>query len=181
MVQGNGDQEKDSLANTFMKISADKGNIYAKDAAFQNYSEKVYEVLNKIVEFISVNLQAEYNRISCSSLSQINTCEIGKNIKDMIEKQLMRAIYLIEKERQTHPQVEEFIPNMLKDIYLKLLESDKTNKITEEIFEMNLFHDFGVISDHLRNLDTHDIDYLFKYLSLLNLQRRISRREIIKK
>lgn len=181
MVQGNGDQEHESLAKTFMKISADKGNRYAKDIALQNYSGKIYEVLDNIVEFLSVNLQAEYNRISSSPLSQLSTYEIGKNIKDVIEKQFERAIYLIEKEREKHPEVEEFIPNMLKNIYLKLLENDTTKRIAEEAFDMNLLCDFGPITDRLRSLDVHNVDYLFKYLSLLNIQRRISRREVLNK
>jgi len=171
---------KNSLDKLFLKISAEKGNKYAKDVALQNLLDKVKEVLNEILEFISINLQAEYNRISSSPLGQISTEQIGKNIKEMTEKQFEKVMYLIEKQKVACSDIDDCIPNLLKELYSKLHETEKIKKTAEELFEMNLFHDFVTITDRIRHLDTQNIDRIFKYLSLLHLQRRISRRDILK-
>ena len=169
------------LSTRFMNISAEKGNKYAKDINLSNRIEKIMEILNNLVEFISINLQAEFNRISSSHLGQLNTKEIGKNIREIIEKQLEKIIFLIQKERGTYPQIEQYIPNKLKKLYSKLLKDEKTKIIVEEVFEMNLFHDFGQITVRLNNLDVATIDLILRYLTIINIIRRISRREILKR
>ncbi len=169
------------LSTRFMNISAEKGNKYAKDINLSNRTEKIKEFLNNILELISFNLQAEFNRISSSQLGQFNTKEIGKNIREIIEKQLEKMIFLIEKERGTYPQIEEYIPNKLKKLYFELIKDEKIKIIVEELFEMNLFHDFGQITDRLNNLDVATIDLILRYLTIINIIRRISRREILKR
>ncbi len=163
------------LSDIFLKISADKGSKYAKDVATKEVEEK----LNKITDFISITLQAEFNRISTSSLGKINTYEIGKNIKNLIEEEINRAISLIEKGKSLNPNFEEYVTKVLKQLYLKINEDENTEKILVDVFEKNLFHDFGQITNHLSNLNLNIVDRLLKYLVLLNIQRRMNRREFI--
>ncbi|MFX1259938.1 MAG: hypothetical protein ACFFAN_18975 [Promethearchaeota archaeon] len=167
------------LANIFLKISAEKGNKFAKDASIKNHNLKIKDFLNNIFEFISINLQAECNRISSSPLAQLNTIKVGKSIKNMVEEQINRAIFIIEREKRTHPNLNNFVQNMISQINSKILENEKATQVYKKIFEMNLFHDFGRIVGHFRNLNVKIADLLFKYLILLNVQRRIARRAIL--
>ena len=167
------------LDELFMKISAEKGSLYADNARKNNRIEKIKEYIKKIVEFISVNLQAEFNRISCSSLGQINTQNIGNSLKKIIEEHIKKAIFLIEKERTTHPNISNVIPDMLIQLNSKINEDQKTKQILKDVFDLNLFHDFGNIIEFFCDLDVQLVDRLLRYLVVLNIHRRISRREIL--
>ena len=171
----------DELSNIFMKISAKKGSKYADQAIQNQKAEKIKEYLLRIIEFLSVNLQAEYNRIiSCSALGQLSTQDIGNNLKDIIEEHIDKAIYLIEKERDSDPEkIGNIVPNILIQLNTKINEKENTKKALIRIFELNLLHDFGNIVDSLCEFDVHNVDLLLRYLVVLNIQRRMSRRQFL--
>ncbi len=167
------------ISRIFMEISSKKGNKNADDAILNEKNEQIKSFLNKYIEFLSINLQAEFNRISCSPLGQLKTNEIGSKIKDIIEEHISRVIFLIEREESSISFVKEYFSVNLNKFYNKIVENDKAEKVLKEIFEMNLLHDFVQIVDRLCNFEIHTIDSFLKYLILLNIHRRLSRRGII--
>ena len=167
------------ISRIFMEISSKKGNKNADDAILKEKNEQINSFLNKYIEFLSINLQAEFNRINCSPLGQLKTNEIGSKIKDIIEEHISRVIFLIEREESSISFVKEYFSVNLRRYYTKIVENDKAVKVLKEIFEMNLLHDFGQIVDRLCNFEIHTIDSFLKYLILLNIHRRLSRRGII--
>lgn len=167
------------ISRIFLEISSKKGNKIADSAILNNRNEKIASFLNKYLEFISVNLQAEFNRISCSALGQIKTNDIGTKIKDIIEEHIARVIYLTEKEQSSAAFFKEYFSSNLQKYYNRIIEKNNSKSILEEIFEMNLLHDFEQIVNRLCNQEVEVIDSFLKYLTLLNIQRRLSRRGII--
>jgi len=167
------------ISRIFMEISSKKGNKNADDAILNEKNEQIKSFLNKYIEFLSINLQAEFNRISCSPLGQLKTNEIGSKIKNIIEEHISRVIFLIEREESSISFVKEYFSVNLNKFYNKIVENDKAEKVLKEIFEMNLLHDFVQIVDRLCNFEIHTIDSFLKYLILLNIHRRLSRRGII--
>ena len=135
--------------------------------------------LNKYIEFLSVNLQAEFNRISCSPLGKLKTNEIGTKIKDIIEEHIARVIFLVERENESLPFVKEYFSQNLRKFYEKINTEYKAEKALQEIFEMNLIHDFGQIVDRLCQFELQTIDLFLKYLILINLHRRLQRRNLL--
>ena len=171
----------DEFSNLFLKISAKKGGKFAARAVQNERYVKIQNYFNKKVEYISVNLQAEFSRIvSCSALGQLSTHDIGNNIKNIIEEHIEKAIFLIEKERESDPGlISSIIPDMLIKLNTKINESENTKNILPFVFELNLLHDFGNIVDKLCDFDTYNVDLLLRYLVVLHIQRRLSRREIM--
>jgi len=171
----------DEFSNLFLKISAKKGSKFAETAIQNERYVKIQNYLNRIVEFISVNLQAEFSRIvSCSALGQLSTHDIGNNIKDIIEEHIGKAIFLIEKEQESHPGlINNLIPDMLIKLNTKINENENTKDVLNQIFELNLFHDFGNLTSKLCDFDTKGVDLLLRYLVVLHIQRRLTRREIM--
>jgi len=167
------------ISRIFLEISSKKGNVIADEAMLKDKNEKIELFLNKYIEFLSVNLQAEFSRISCSPLGQLKTNEIGTKIKDIIEEHIARIIFLIEKEKESTPFVIEYFSANLRKIYEKIIENYKAEKVLKEIFELNLLHDFGQIVDRLCQFEVQTIDFFLKYLILINLHRRLQRRNIL--
>ncbi|MHA1727016.1 MAG: hypothetical protein ACTSYC_05600 [Promethearchaeota archaeon] len=163
-----------------MKISADKGNKYAKAITNANI-ESIKQYLEKILEFISINLQAEANRICSTTLGKYYTGEIGKNIREIIEQQVENLIMLIENESMNNGQLNDLIPTTLKNLALLISKDKKALEIVNEINEMNLFYDFGKVVEKINCFEIKTIDQIFKYLILLNIQRRIERRKFLPK
>lgn len=169
------------ISRIFLEISSKKGNQIAHRAILDQKNEKIASFLTKYIEFISVNLQAEFNRISCSTLGQLKTNEIGNKIKDIIEEHIARVLYLIEKEKSSISFVKEYFSKNLERYYYRIIKNDNSKNILNEILEMNLLHDFEQIVDRLCEQDVNVIDSFLKYLTLLNIQRRLLRRSIISK
>ena len=167
------------ISRIFMEISSKKGNTAADNAILKDKNEKIESFLNKYIEFLSVNLQAEFNRISCSPLGQIKTNEIGTKIKDIIEEHIARVIFLIERENESVSFVKVYFSVNLRKYYEKIIEEYKAEKALHEIFELNLLHDFGQIVDRLCHFEVQTIDLFLKYLILINLHRRLQRRGIL--
>ncbi len=161
-----------------MRISAEKGNKFAKDIEKDNIDGAIV-YLDKVLEFISINLQAEANRCSSTMLGQLNTGEIGRNIKEIIDQQLDKILSFIEQESQHYEQVNDLIPNTLKDLAFLISKDTKLFNVLHELMEMNLFHDFGRIVGKVCSFEIKDVDKIFKYLILLNLSRRIERRKFL--
>lgn len=126
-----------------------------------------------------MNLHAEINRISSSPLGQLKTNEIGIKIKDIIEEHVSRAIFLIERENESIPFVKEYFSANLRKFYEKIIEEYKAEEALQEIFELNLIHDFGQIVDCLYQFEVQTIDFFLKYLILINFHRRLQRRNIL--
>ncbi|MHA1724185.1 MAG: hypothetical protein ACTSU4_03575 [Promethearchaeota archaeon] len=163
-----------------MKISAERGNKHAK-AIVKSNIESIQQYLEKVLEFTSINLQAEANRICSTALGKYYTGEIGKNIRDIIEQQIENVITLLEKESINNGQLNGLIPTTLKNLAFLISKDKKALEIVNEINEMNLFHDFGKIVEKINCFEIKIIDQIFKYLILLNIQRRIERRQFLKK
>jgi len=68
---------------------------------------------------------------------------------------------------------------MLIQLNSKINEDNKTKQILKDVFDLNLFHDFGNIIEFFCDLDVQLVDRLLRYLVVLNIHRRISRREIL--
>ena len=165
------------ISRIFMEISSKKGNTAADNAILKDKNEKIELFLNKYIEFISVTLQAEFNRISCSPLGQLKTNEIGTKIKDIIEEHFARVIFLIEREKESRLFIKEYFSANLRNLYNKIIEDNyNAEKALQEIFEMNLINDFRHIVDELCNFNVETIDRFLRYLILINIQRRIQRR-----
>ena len=171
----------DEFSNLFLRLTAKKGEKFAERAVQSERYVKIQNYLNKIVEFISVNLQAEFSRIvSCSALGQLSTHDIGHNLKNIIEEHIEKAIFLIEKERETDPGlINNIIPDLLIKLNTKINEKENTKNILDHIFDLNLFHDFGNVVSKLCDFDTYNVDLLLRYLVVLHIQRRLARREIM--
>lgn len=167
------------ISRIFLEISSKKGNTNADQAILKDKNEKIESFLNKYIEFLSVNLQAEFNRISCSPLGQLKTNEIGTKIKDIIEEHIARVRFLIEREKESIPFVKEYFSVNLRKYYEKISEEYKAEKALQEIFEMNLLHDFGQIVYRLCQFEVQTIDRFLKYLILINLHRRLQRRGVL--
>ncbi len=167
------------LANIFLELSAKKGNKYAAEARKANRVQKIKAYINKVIEFISVNLQAEYNRILGTPLGKIHTHEIGCSIMEIIEDKLERAIFLIEKVKSSYPELDNYIPSMVIRLNSKIINNEKAKEILKHIFELHLFHDFDRVAEFFYDIDVHTIDLLLKYLVLINLQRRLARRKML--
>ena len=132
------------ISRIFLEISSKKGNTNADQAILKDKNEKIELFLNKYIEFLSINLQAEFNRISCSPLGQLITNEVGTKIKDIIEEHIARVIFLIEREKESIPFVKEYFSVNLRKFYEKIIEEYKAEKALQEIFDLNLLHDFHV-------------------------------------
>ena len=169
------------ISRIFMEISSKKGNKDADDAIIKEKNEKIKSFLDKYIEFLSVNLQAEFNRITCSPLDQLKTNEIGSKIKDIIEEHIARVLFLIEREESSISVVKEYFSTNLQNYYSRISGDENAKNALQEIFEMNLLHDFGQIVDRLCNFEVEIIDFFLKYLIVLNIHRRLSRRGIIPK
>ena len=167
------------ISSIFLEISSKKGNKIANNSILKNRNEKIATFLNKYIEFISINLQAEFNRIFCSSLGQLKTNEIGTKIKDIIEEHIARVIYLTEKEQSSIEFFKEYFSSNLQKYYNRIIKNNGSKTILKEISEMNLLHDFEQIANRLCNEDVEVIDSFLKYLTLLNIQRRLSRRGVM--
>lgn len=167
------------ISRIFLDISSKKGNTNADQAILKDKNEKIESFLNKYIEFLSVNLQAEFNRISCSPLGQLKTIEVGTKIKDIIEEHIARVIFLIDREKESIPFVKEYFSVNLRKYYEKIIEEYKAEKALQEIFDLNLLHDYGQIVDRLCQFEVQTIDLFLKYLILINLHRRLQRRGIL--
>ncbi|MBD3342479.1 MAG: hypothetical protein GF353_25490 [Candidatus Lokiarchaeota archaeon] len=160
-----------------MKISAEKGNKYADSALIKDKEE----LIKKIIEYISVNLQAEFHRISSSSLTKLNTHEIGKSIKDIIEDYLLKAILIIEEDKQSGELLRCKLTDMLENINSIIQKDVITSEALHRVSQSNLIHDFGQIVDQISNLDVQGVDRILRYLVLLNISRRLDRRCVLPK
>ena len=167
------------ISRIFLEISSKKGNINADQAILKDKNTKIELFLNKYLEFLSVNLQAEFNRISCSPLGKLKTNEIGSKINDIIEEHIARVIYLVERETDSIPFIKDYFSLNLRKLYEKINEDYKAEKALKDIFELNLIHDFGQIVDHLCHFEVQTIDLFLKYLILINLHRRLQRRNLL--
>ena len=116
------------ISRIFLEISSKKGNTIADQAILKDKNEKIELFLNKYIEFLSVNLQAEFNRISCSPLGQLKTNEIGTKNKDIIEEHISRVIFLIERETESNLFVKEYFSVNLRNFYQKINEEYKAEK-----------------------------------------------------
>jgi len=168
------------LSRIFMKISSEKGNKFANGVIEQNTNDKVKSFLDENIEFISVNLQAEFNRITCTPLGQLKTREIGNKIKEIIEDHSKRIIYFIERENERDKNLGSFIKNYfaitLNNLYNKIINTNLVKKELVKVQEMNLLLDFSKIIDIVCDFDVNTVDRIFKYLIIVNLHRRIVRR-----
>ncbi len=167
------------ISRIFMEISSEKGNKYADRAIKENRIEQIKLFLDKYIEFVSVNLQAELNRISCSTLCQLKTRDIGNKIKGIIEEHISRVIFMIEREKESVTFVKDYFTANLNQLYTKINEDYKAGKVLQEVMEMNLLNDFDQIVDRLCDFEVDIIDLVLKYLTFINIQRRINRRGLI--
>lgn len=171
-------KDSDSLSSIFLKISSDKGNKYASEIRKTNL-EGFKQYMDKVLEFISINLQAEANRVTSTTLGQLNTCEIGRNIKEIIEEHMDRAITFLYSEAKEDNDLNDFIPSLLKELAISISKDEELLNIVNDINEMNLYHDFGNIVTKIYSYDIKSMDKVFKYLVLVNIQRRIERRKFL--
>jgi hypothetical protein len=171
------------ISKIFMEISKEKGNKYADDAILHGQNRNIKIFLDKYIEFISVNLQAEFNRISCSALGQLKTREIGNKLNQIIEEHISRIIFLVEREQKSKSNefINDYFLYNLNQLYLKIIEDKNVEIALKDIFGLNLLHDFAQIVDRLSGFNVNQIDRILKFLSLLSIQRRIERRETIQK
>ncbi len=167
------------ISRIFMEISSENGNKYADIVIKGNRIEQIKLFLDKYIEFVSVNLQAELNRISCSTLGQLKTRDIGNKIKGIIEEHISRVIFMIEREKESVTFVKDYFTANLNQLYSKINEDYKAGKALQGVMEMNLLNDFDQIVVRLCDFEVNIIDRVLKYLTLINIQRRINRRGLI--
>lgn len=88
-------------------------------------------------------------------------------------------IFLIKREKESIIFVKEYFSVNLRKFYEKIIEEYQAEKALQEIFELNLIHDFGQIVDCLSHFEVQTIDFFLKYLILINIYRRVQRRNIL--
>jgi len=169
------------LSKIFMGISSEKGNKFANEAILKNKHDKIASFLNKYIEFIAINLTAEFNRISCSPLGQLKTREIGNKLQKIIEEHIQRVIILVERENESIDFIQNYFNSNIAKLYQKISKDSTGKRTLNDLFEMNLLHDFGKIVDHVCNFNIEQVDLILRYLVFLNILRRISRRDFIPK
>jgi len=164
----------------FMKISARQGNKDAQNAIEQHKS-KNKEILKNLIEFLVMTLQAESERVSCFMLGQLQTKEIGDQLNSLIEHNINKILYLIDIERENGSYLEDFLSEMMNYYESKIKINEQTKWIFKQIFELNLVLDFAQIADNLKCLELIEKDRVLTYLVMLNVNRRMSRRQFLTK
>ena len=110
------------ISRIFLEISSKKGNTNADQAILKEKNEKIESFLNKYIEFLSVNLQAEFNRISCTPLGQLKTNEVGTKIKDIIEE---GSLYKMTVVLSTGQEVVSYTTKDGKKFFPQVLETEE--------------------------------------------------------
>ena len=137
------------------------------------------ETLKKLIEFIVTILKTELNRLSNFAQDQLQTNEIGSQIKLIIEEYFNKVVYLFEIERDFGTYFEDLLFEMLRNSKQKLDINDKSNQILQEVSELNVIYDFHQIVNNLKDLNTIDINRLLTYLVILNIKRKIEKQYIL--
>ncbi|TFG06091.1 MAG: hypothetical protein EU539_08605 [Promethearchaeota archaeon] len=169
------------ISKIFRDISQKKGNKFAEKAIADEKNKKIEMFLDKYIEFISVNLQAEFNRILCSPLGQLKTQYIGNKLKEIIEEHIARVIYLAERENKSNPFVKDYFEENMKNLNDNISKNYEAEKALRDIYEVNLLNDFKKIVDILCNFEIQIVDPILRFLILLHIQRRLKFRGIIPK
>ncbi len=128
--------------------------------------KKDKEKLEEFIEFIRINLKIEFN--------QSKTDEINSQTKLIIEEYFNRILYLFEIEKEISPSLDDYL---IKRIKTERQELDKHNiikEIIEQISDLNLIYDFGILVFMLKKskIDLPDLDKILTYLIMLEINRK---------
>lgn len=156
------------ISEIFLKKRANSGDKVAKDYLHGNLIER----LSLEIESLGMSMQMQFSRIQGSSLHQINTKEVGNQLKSIIEAGINKLIntYLKdEKFYKPHLQITQL--ENLKDL------TDKALLVYEGIKNMNLSYDFQQIVWQIKDLKYIDVIRILKVLIITSIFRRSERRK----
>ncbi|XEO76510.1 hypothetical protein WKT22_01534 [Candidatus Lokiarchaeum ossiferum] len=156
------------ISEIFLKKRANSGDKVAKDYLHGNLIER----LSLEIESLGMSMQMQFSRIQGSSLHQINTKEVGNQLKSIIETGINKLIttYIQDvKFYQPHLQITQL--ENLKDL------TDQALLVYERIKNMNLSYDFQQIVWQIKDLKYIDVIRILKVLIITSIFRRSERRK----